>query len=244
VEKMRKKIIFAAIFVALIAILYPQDQYVSKPRFENQKIDNLKLEGNLEFTNLEVTSHLDMRGSAEGDGLKALDIRVDGNFKANNVEAGNVTVGGDFIGDNITIKNNMMVEGRFEGKNVTAGTFNVKEACVVYNLTVNNSVYLGDTIDGENITVKGESVIFKDANLRSSSFQNLNVKADKIVLNGTNIKSITYNGTMSKAAPILFLEKNSVVEGDVVFEGEAGEVRVDATSAVKGQLKNGKIINL
>jgi cytoskeletal protein CcmA (bactofilin family) len=218
--------IFFVVFVSLvIVLLYTSNSTVPVPEVKNARYDNYYNNGPLKVNNLQINSDMFLNGEIRANALKTKLLRVNGSLKAKDLTANSMTINGFFDGKNVA-SDELYVNGSFEGKVIN----------------VNRQFSLSGSMVGENVNVKGDTNLSGEADFKISNFQNVSLRSDRLKLEKTNANNVTFRGTLSKATPKLILEDHSVINGDVVFENGKGEVTMDSSSVIRGQVRGGKIM--
>ncbi len=147
------------------------------------------------------------------------------NYGKETLEA--VKFNGNLTLDGTTIKGLLYVNGRLKADGADIG-----------ELEVNGSVALRDT------QVQGASVVNGLFEAKKSTLGPLSIAARTVKLVASEVESIQVRQiTGLRITQNVELKDGTIVNGDIVFDGDKGEVIIDATSKVRGSVKGAKVIN-
>jgi predicted acyltransferase (DUF342 family) len=157
------------------------------------------------------------------------------------------TINGSYKADDMQIDMNLCVNGQaILGKNAQVqksmlvnGTFIAHQSTLMSDLTVNGSSSIDDT------QIQGVAKFRGNLEATSTIFLNkLEILSSLAEFENSKTQLITFKELPSKQhVQRLKLEKNTEVQGDIIFEAGNGEVICDETSKIHGQIIGGRLVN-
>jgi phage baseplate assembly protein gpV len=138
---------------------------------KESKFKSIVVNGYLKFEELIVSDLLDVNGLLKGINLDCKALDVDGSVKVKKIKVNNVRVTGEFYANDAAIAQNLTVDGAIEGRNINVagkttlvGELDVRDS----NFQVIDIISEECTLDStttKNITFKKPSTIFKTEKL-------------------------------------------------------------------------------
>lgn len=194
-------------------------------KISSEKFNSLEVNGSLNFKNLSIDSDLKVNGNLSGRRLNCSRLIINGSTDITSLKVDSIESNGYFRGKNIKISSS---NARFIGKaNISDSKLNdifVMGGVEVYNSQLQNLELNCTEVEIYNSEVFGNIIMKK--------------VEDKSDFEIFGIKIIDSN-----VMQVLKLKEGAVVNGDIVFEGDRGELHLYDNSQVKGAVSNAKIIN-
>ena len=123
----------------------------------------------------------------------------------------------------------------------------VDERIKVHGAASLNKVQVGSVkvygaLHAKGVVVHGTAKIAGALVAHNSKFQDIKISTVECALENTTTKNIVFETDSHKKQQKLVLKGKTVINGDITFESENGEVILDKTSTIKGKIIGGKII--
>lgn len=194
---------------------------------------------NLDHANL---GHVTVNGSAElnNSNFKSLNINGQLKFKQLNIVDA-LFVNGAAEGHGLTAKK-LTIDGglQVDGLNVdhahVNGSFLGNDSVIRHNITVDGE------LDGRHIQVGGKTIVHGGLNVHDSDFHAIEMHADYCMLQNTKVKHLVFKKIKNGQTQRLILSGHTVIEGNVDFETDSGEIVLDKEAVIKGKIIGGRII--
>lgn len=165
-------------------------------------------------------------------------------------------INGSLLAKNLTVEDVLTVNGSLKASELHCGSLMANGSVSVEHLNA-QTVHCSGSFKGSHVLIEKEALFSGKAEIASSQFPSLQAAGTHIELSSTTVdgdiliknthnKSWTIDEsgkTMSSATPSLTLKSDSIIGGNIIFEGPIeGKIFIDHSSQIKGAVTNGQVI--
>jgi hypothetical protein len=110
------------------------------------------------------------------------------------------------------------------------------------NNKFNDKLTIQGSLKDKESTFIGEIELMGKASFDSSTLQGiLNIDSNEVKFTDSKVSAINFT-TMKDEVVALYLKKNTIVNGDIVFSNKKGKIMVDSTVQINGNVVGGEIL--
>lgn len=175
---------------------------------------------------LNISNASQFNGFVDLENVELEKTQVNGGAEFKNSKFQSLEVNGTLNFKNLTVSESVEINGTIKGKNIKC-----------------NNLIVSGSLEGHNIHVNGYTIVSGYLSVHDSFFEELKINSDKIFLNNTTTKKIVIKASKNKVKQQLILKGKTMVNGDIIFESESGEILLDKQAKITGQVIGGRIIH-
>ncbi len=226
------------VFLAFLGVLMEQaTTFNGSANFVNETMKDIVVYGSARLKDSSFTA-VKVYGSTTCDTVKIKGkLNVSGSCNAEHLECQQLSISGSAHVKSIQVHG---ATEFFGSCSIDASEFNkslnVDGSCTMANTTVYGKACIFGAAHFSDCTLNSLKIACKEAYFSHTTLKDIHVAAaeSSLTLFGFKIKNDTHQ--------TLYIEKGSVIEGDIVFEKGEGKIIVSGGSVIKGKVINGVIV--
>jgi len=151
-----------------------------------------------------------------------------------------LTVNGSIKGQLLKCQK-FIINGSFKGENIKAQYGRVSGSLSVKKTTIEDDLTVSGSLTGNEIKVSGKTKIDGNLNASESSFSDIEVASCECTLTNSKAKNVFVKKNKHESQRI-YLNGNTVIEGDIIFESLNGKVICSGEAKVLGKVQGASIV--
>lgn len=144
---------------------------------------------------------------------------------------------GDLNISSSSIKGDLKVFGALDAVSFTVDNLSVFGEASLENSTVNEDANINGRIVLKSSNIKGNMQVFGDITARASNIgSEITISGKKAKFVASKTKDIVMRANKVEPEQILILKKNTIVQGNIIFESGQGTIEKDDTVRIDGEI--------